>query len=326
MEYLVAAVHRLAMGLLLQEERRPLVMFGGIMACLPKVSYALTLLRLLAPNRHGFLLYNACQNTIFSVHHVLELDLERQLKEISLPAFLCRVEVLNLYYWAGVLLQINNLDYTEMALEGIVGAVEAARTGKQQVVETEHLMKALLEQKDGLARRIFTKAGLDNTSVLQETDNFISQQPKVVGDTSGPILGSHLSSLLENTKKHKKEMGDSFVSVEHMLLAFLSDKRFGQKLFRDLQLTEKALKDAVNAVRGSQRVTDPNPEGKYEALDKYGNDLTELARRGKLDPVIGRDDEIRRCIQILSRRTKNNPVIIGEPGVGKTAIAEGYDL
>ncbi|XP_059297438.1 chaperone protein ClpB4, mitochondrial-like [Lycium ferocissimum] len=219
--------------------------------------------------------------------------------------------------------QINNTDYTEMALEGIVGAVEAARTSKQQVVETEHLMKALLEQKDGLARRIFTKAGLDNTSVLQETDNFISQQPKVAGDTSGPILGSHLSSLLENTKKHKKEMGDSFVSVEHMLLAFLSDKRFGQKLFRNLHLTEEALKDAVNAVRGNQRVTDPNPEGKYEALDKYGSDLTELARRGKLDPVIGRDDEIRRCIQILSRRTKNNPVIIGEPGVGKTAIAEG---
>ncbi|XP_016465671.1 chaperone protein ClpB4, mitochondrial [Nicotiana tabacum] len=219
--------------------------------------------------------------------------------------------------------QINNMDYTEMALEGIVGAVEAARTSKQQVVETEHLMKALLEQKDGLARRIFTKAGLDNSSVLQETDQFISQQPKVVGDTSGPILGSHLSSLLENAKKHKKEMGDSFVSVEHMLLSFLSDTRFGQKLFRNLQLTEKALKDAVNAVRGSQRVTDPNPEGKYEALEKYGNDLTELARRGKLDPVIGRDDEIRRCIQILSRRTKNNPVIIGEPGVGKTAIAEG---
>ncbi|CAN4101569.1 unnamed protein product [Withania somnifera] len=222
--------------------------------------------------------------------------------------------------------QISNTDYTEMALEGIVGAVEAARTSKQQVVETEHLMKALLEQKDGLARRIFTKAGLDNTSVLQETDSFISQQPKVVGDTSGPILGPHLSSLLDNTKKHKKEMGDSFVSVEHMLLAFFSDKRFGQKLFRDLQLTEKALKDAVNAVRGSQRVTDQNPEGKYEALDKYGNDLTELAKRGKLDPVIGRDDEIRRCIQILCRRTKNNPVIIGEPGVGKTAIAEGYDL
>ncbi|KAI7998890.1 hypothetical protein LOK49_LG10G00899 [Camellia lanceoleosa] len=219
--------------------------------------------------------------------------------------------------------QINNSEFTEMAWEGIIGAVEAAQGFKQQLVESEHLMKALLEQKDGLARRIFAKAGLDNTSLLQATNDFISQQPKVVGDTSGPILGSHLSSLLDNARKNMKEMGDAFVSVEHLVLAFYSDKRFGLQLFKNLQLSETALKDAVQAVRGSQRVTDQNPEGKYEALEKYGTDLTEMARRGKLDPVIGRDDEIRRCIQILSRRTKNNPVIIGEPGVGKTAIAEG---
>ncbi|KAK4491071.1 hypothetical protein RD792_001793 [Penstemon davidsonii] len=219
--------------------------------------------------------------------------------------------------------QISNSEFSEMAWDGVVGAVDAARDSKQQVVETEHLMKALLEQKDGLARRIFTKAGVDNTSLLQSTDIFISQQPKVMGDTSGPIVGSHFNSLLDNARKFKKDMGDSFVSVEHLVLAFTLDKRFGQQLFKNLQLSEKALKDAVQGVRGSQRVTDQNPEGKYEALDKYGNDLTELARRGKLDPVIGRDDEIRRCIQILSRRTKNNPVIIGEPGVGKTAIAEG---
>ncbi|XP_050218538.1 chaperone protein ClpB4, mitochondrial [Mercurialis annua] len=218
--------------------------------------------------------------------------------------------------------QPNPSEFTEMAWEGVVGAVDAARANKQQMVETEHLMKALLEQKDGLARRIFTKAGLDNTTVLQATDNFISQQPKVM-DTSNPILGSYLGVLLDNARKHKKEMGDDFVSVEHLVLAFPLDKRFGQQLFKNLQLSEKDLKDATQAVRGSQRVIDQNPEGKYEALDKYGNDLTELARRGKLDPVIGRDDEIRRCIQILSRRTKNNPVIIGEPGVGKTAIAEG---
>ncbi|XP_039164807.1 chaperone protein ClpB3, mitochondrial isoform X2 [Eucalyptus grandis] len=210
-----------------------------------------------------------------------------------------------------------------MAWEGIVGAVDAARVCKQQVVETEHLMKALLEQKDGLGRRILTKAGLDNTSVLQAVDNFISQQPKVVGETSGPIMGSHLASLLDNARRYKKEMGDDFVSVEHLLLAFYSDKRFGQQLFRNLQVSEKDLREAIQAVRGNQRVTDQNPEGKYQALEKYGNDLTEMARRGKLDPVIGRDDEIRRCIQILCRRTKNNPVIIGEPGVGKTAIAEG---
>ncbi|XP_065849503.1 chaperone protein ClpB4, mitochondrial [Euphorbia lathyris] len=219
--------------------------------------------------------------------------------------------------------QANPSEYTEMAWEGIVGAVDAAQVSKQQIVETEHLMKALLEQKDGLARRIFTKAGVDNTSVLQETDNFISQQPKVTGDTSGPRMGSQLGALLDNARKHKKEMGDNFVSVEHLVLAFHSDKRFGQQLLKSLHLSEKDLRDAIQAVRGSQRVLDQNPEGKYEALDKYGNDLTELARRGKLDPVIGRDDEIRRCIQILSRRTKNNPVIIGEPGVGKTAIAEG---
>ncbi|CAK8568559.1 unnamed protein product [Lathyrus sativus] len=219
--------------------------------------------------------------------------------------------------------QIAQSEFTKMAWEGILGAVDAARVNKQQIVESEHLMKALLEQKDGLARRIFTKAELDNTSVLQATESFIAQQPKVTGDTSGPVVGSHLSSVLNNSQRHKKEMGDEYVSVEHLLLAFHSDKRFGQQLFKNLQLSEKALKDAVQAIRGSQRVTDQNPEGKYEALEKYGNDLTELARRGKLDPVIGRDDEIRRCIQILSRRTKNNPVIIGEPGVGKTAIAEG---
>lgn len=219
--------------------------------------------------------------------------------------------------------QINQTDFTEMAWEGIVGAVDTARANKQQVVESEHLMKALLEQKDGLARRIFSKAGLDNSSVLQATVDFISQQPKVTGETSGPIIGTHLGLILDNARKHKKEMGDDFLSVEHFVLAFHSDNRFGQQLFKNLQLSEKDLKDAVQAVRGNQRVTDQNPEGKYEALDKYGTDLTEFARRGKLDPVIGRDDEIRRCIQILSRRTKNNPVIIGEPGVGKTAIAEG---
>ncbi|XP_038710535.1 chaperone protein ClpB4, mitochondrial-like isoform X2 [Tripterygium wilfordii] len=136
-------------------------------------------------------------------------------------------------------------------------------------------------------------------------------------------MGPSFASFLDKARTHKKEMGDDFVSVEHLVLAFISDKRFGQQLLKKLQLSDKDLKEAVKAVRGSQRVTDQNPEGKYEALEKYGNDLTELARRGKLDPVIGRDDEIRRCIQILSRRTKNNPVIIGEPGVGKTAIAEG---
>ncbi|RWR75470.1 chaperone protein ClpB3, mitochondrial [Cinnamomum micranthum f. kanehirae] len=204
---------------------------------------------------------------------------------------------------------------------------------KQQVVESEHLMKALLEQKDGLARRILAKAGIDSTSVLQATDQFIAQQPKVLGDISRPVMGSHLKTLLDNARKYQKELGDDFVSVEHFMLTFRSDKRFGQQLLKNLQLGEKELKEAILALRGNQKVTDQialkhavlviDPEGKYEALEKYGNDLTVLAKHGKLDPVIGRDDEIRHCIQILSRRTKNNPVIIGEPGVGKTAIVEG---
>lgn len=226
-------------------------------------------------------------------------------------------------YSAANAAQINQSEFTDMAWEAIVGSVDAARQSKQQVVETEHLMKALLEQKNGLARRIFTKAGLDNTSVLQATEQFISQQPKVTGDTTGPLVSHNVTALLDQARNHKKEFGDDFLSVEHMVLAFLKDKRFGQKIFNDLQLTEKDLKDTVQAIRGHQKVTDQNPEGKFESLEKYGMDLTQLAREGKLDPVIGRDDEIRRCIQILSRRTKNNPVIIGEPGVGKTAIAEG---
>ncbi|KAF7089027.1 hypothetical protein CFC21_092082 [Triticum aestivum] len=219
--------------------------------------------------------------------------------------------------------QISPDQFTEMAWEGVAGAVEAARLSKQQIVESEHLMKALLEQKDGLARRIFSKAGIDNTSVLRATDDFIAKQPKVSGDTSGPVVGQSFTLILDKAMKYKKEYGDEFVSVEHMLRAFTADKRFGQQLFEDLQIGENELKEAISAVRGSQRVTDQNPEGKFQALEKYGIDMTELARRGKLDPVIGRDDEVRRCIQILCRRTKNNPVIIGEPGVGKTAIAEG---
>ncbi|URE34895.1 Sigma-54 interaction domain [Musa troglodytarum] len=227
------------------------------------------------------------------------------------------------YNLGGSSQEISQAGSTEMAWDGIIGAVDAARQYKQQVVETEHLMKALLEQKDGLARRIFTKSGIDNSSVLRATEEFISQQPKIVGDTSGPILGQNLITLFDNAKKFKKEFGDEFLSVEHLVLAFCADKRFGQQLFKNLQLNETELRNAILVVRGNQRVTDQNPEGKYQALEKYGSDLTELARHGKLDPVIGRDDEIRRCIQILSRRTKNNPVIIGEPGVGKTAIAEG---
>ncbi|RAL40854.1 hypothetical protein DM860_008552 [Cuscuta australis] len=218
---------------------------------------------------------------------------------------------------------VTQQEFTEMAWQAIVLSPEVAKENKHQIVETEHLMKALLEQKNGLARRIFSKAGVDNTRLLEATVRFIERQPKVLGESAGSMLGRDMETLIQRAREFKKEYGDSFVSVEHLVLSFAQDRRFGKQLFKDFQITDKTLKDAIQAIRGRQTVIDQDPEGKYEALEKYGKDLTAMARTGKLDPVIGRDDEIRRCIQILSRRTKNNPVLIGEPGVGKTAISEG---
>ncbi|KAJ3673134.1 hypothetical protein LUZ60_006508 [Juncus effusus] len=219
--------------------------------------------------------------------------------------------------------RITQQEFTEMAWQGIVSCPEVAKESKHQIVETEHLMKSLLEQRNGLARRIFSKAGVDNTKLLDATESFIQRQPKVLGEAAGSMLGRDLEALIQRARGFKKEYGDAFVSVEHLVLGYADDKRFGKQLFKDFQITVKTLKTAIESIRGKQNVIDQDPEGKYEALEKYGKDLTAMASQGKLDPVIGRDDEIRRCIQILSRRTKNNPVLIGEPGVGKTAIAEG---
>lgn len=219
--------------------------------------------------------------------------------------------------------RITQQEFTDMAWQAIVSSPDVAKENKHQIVETEHLLKALLEQKNGLARRIFSKVGVDNTRLLEATEKFIQRQPKVLGETAGSMLGRDLEALIQRSREYKKEYGDSFVSVEHLVLGFTQDQRFGKQLFRDFQISLPTLKSAIEAIRGRQSVIDQDPEGKYEALEKYGKDLTAMASAGKLDPVIGRDDEIRRCIQILSRRTKNNPVLIGEPGVGKTAISEG---
>ncbi|KAF9663788.1 hypothetical protein SADUNF_Sadunf17G0088400 [Salix dunnii] len=219
--------------------------------------------------------------------------------------------------------RITQQEFTDMAWQGIVSSPDVAKENKHQIVETEHLMKVLLEQKNGLARRIFSKVGVDNTRLLEATDRFIQRQPKVLSETAGSMLGRDLEALIQRAREYKKEYGDSFVSVEHLVLAFAQDQRFGKQLFKDFQVSLQTLKPAIESIRGRQSVIDQDPEGKYEALEKYGKDLTAMAKAGKLDPVIGRDDEIRRCIQILSRRTKNNPVLIGEPGVGKTAISEG---
>jgi ATP-dependent Clp protease ATP-binding subunit ClpB len=216
----------------------------------------------------------------------------------------------------------NPNQFTEKAWEAIAHTPDIVKAAQQQQIETEHLMKSLLEQ-EGLASSILTKAGVNVQKLRDRTEQFIQRQPKVSGSGSSVYLGRSPDMLLDRAEAYRQEFEDEFISIEHLLLAYAKDDRFGKGLFQEFGLDEAGLKNTIKQIRGSQKVTDQNPEGKYEALEKYGRDLTEAARQGKLDPVIGRDDEIRRTIQILSRRTKNNPVLIGEPGVGKTAIAEG---
>jgi len=216
----------------------------------------------------------------------------------------------------------NHDKFTEKAWAAIVRTSDLAKEAQQQQIESEHLLQALLEE-DGLAGQIFTKAGADIQRVRDRTIDFINRQPKLTTPSSSVYLGRSLETLFDRADSLRQSFQDDFISIEHLVLGYIEDDRFGQTLLPELGLNEKKLKQAVTDIRGSHKVTDKNPEGKYESLEKYGRDLTDLARSGKLDPVIGRDDEIRRTIQILSRRTKNNPVLIGEPGVGKTAIAEG---
>ena len=212
--------------------------------------------------------------------------------------------------------------FTEKAWSAITSAQQLAQNRRHQQLESEHLLRALLDQ-EGLAGRILDKAGVSPPALLTAVDSYLSQQPSLTNAPDSVFLGKGLNALLDRAETLKQSYGDSFISIEHLLLALADDGRCGRQLLSQAGTDTSRLKTAINAVRGSQKVTDQNPEGTYESLEKYGRDLTSAARDGKLDPVIGRDEEIRRTIQILSRRTKNNPVLIGEPGVGKTAIVEG---
>jgi len=200
---------------------------------------------------------------------------------------------------------------------------EAERKGNPELLP-EHALAALLRQEDGIGPAIVRKAGVDPKTILSEVEKTIEKLPKVQGSAaSGPVLSRRIRELFQKSEDEAKALKDDFVSVEHLLLAMLKhDKECGQ-FFRRAAVDEARFMQALRDVRGSQRVTSQDPEGTFQALEKYARDLTSLARRGKLDPVVGRDEEIRRVMQVLSRRTKNNPVLIGEPGVGKTAIVEG---
>ena len=215
---------------------------------------------------------------------------------------------------------------TEKSQEAIRAAQSLAVRHSNQQVDVEHLLAALLEQEGGLAPSILLRADVPlealHRRVLQEIDKF----PKVTsgaGAADQIYVTNRLNRLLTSAEDEAKRLKDDYVSIEHMLLAVSNDNGAAGKILKDFGLTRDRLMKALSEVRGNQRVTTQNPEATYEALEKYGRDLTQLASKGKLDPVIGRDDEIRRVIQVLSRRTKNNPVLIGEPGVGKTAIVEG---
>ena len=211
--------------------------------------------------------------------------------------------------------------FTEKAWEAIVKSQEVARRAQQQQLEVEHLLTSLLEQ-NGLATTVLNAAAIPVPRFQKQVEDFLLQQPKVKNPDQ-LYLGRNLEVWLDRSDEARKTFEDEFISIEHMLIGLLDDDRLGRKLFRSFNVDRKKLEAIIKKVRGNQTVSDQNPEAKYAALEKYGRDLTASAKEGKLDPVIGRDDEIRRVIQVLSRRTKNNPVLIGEPGVGKTAIAEG---
>jgi len=219
---------------------------------------------------------------------------------------------------------MNASKYTQKSREAIEAAQNAALENHHQEVVSAHLLYALLVQEGGLVPRLLEHCGINTAKLENDASNLINKIPSVHGYESRLVLGSGLARALAIAEKEAKNMKDEYISTEHLLLGLISEgDRDVKELLKSSGLNREKVLDSLRAIRGHQQVTSENPEETYEALEKYGRDLTKLAAQGKLDPVIGRDEEIRRTIEILSRRTKNNPVLIGEPGVGKTAIVEG---
>ncbi len=218
--------------------------------------------------------------------------------------------------------------FTEKSQAALTEAQNAATRNQHQAVDVEHLALALLEQESGLVARLFEKASISPELLKARLEEEIARLPRVSGDSAagmGVYVTQRLNQLFVKAQDEAKKLRDEYVSVEHLVLAMFDEPANTpiSRIFKALNIRRDTFLKALTEVRGNQRVTSANPEGTYEALEKYGRDLTRLAQQNKIDPVIGRDSEIRRCTQVLSRRTKNNPVMIGEPGVGKTAIVEG---
>ncbi len=212
---------------------------------------------------------------------------------------------------------------TERAQEAIAASARIAGERGNPVVEPEHLLAALLEAREGVVEPILQRSGADLPGLRAATEAAIGRRPQVSGSATGATLSNTYRAVLRRAGKEAEPLNDEFISTEHLLLGLLEETSPAREALSSSGVTRDGLLNALRSVRGSARVTDENPEAKYQALERYGRDLTEAAERGTLDPVIGRDEEIRRVIQVLSRRTKNNPVLIGEPGTGKTAIVEG---
>ncbi|HEY8823705.1 MAG TPA: ATP-dependent chaperone ClpB [Candidatus Limnocylindria bacterium] len=211
---------------------------------------------------------------------------------------------------------------TEKSQEALVAAQQKARDEGHAQLDVEHLAAALVDQPGGIVSSVLTALGVQPAQLSSALATELQRQPKVSGNVQ-LSASARLGRALQQAQKEAQSLGDEYVSTEHLLLAMTEDQGYTGQALKRLGVTHERVLGALKDVRGNQRVTDQNPEGKYQALDKYGRDLTDMARKNKIDPVIGRDEEIRRVIQVLSRRTKNNPVLIGEPGVGKTAIVEG---
>jgi len=210
--------------------------------------------------------------------------------------------------------------------EALQQAHTLAEKRNHQAIDAEHLLFALMGQKEGVVLSLLQKLGVPLGSVTERLQKALDRLPQVTGATAQAFITPRLKKIIEAAEEEAETLKDEYVSTEHLLLSMVQDSGEAGKILREFGASHDKILNALVGIRGGQRITDPNPEEKYQALEKYSRDLTELARKGKLDPVIGRDDEIRRVIQVLSRRTKNNPVLIGEPGVGKTAIVEGLAL
>ena len=219
---------------------------------------------------------------------------------------------------------MNLKRYTEKSQEAVLAAQQLAERQHHPQIEPEHLLVTLIDQADGVVPAVLRRLGVEPPRLLEEARAWLGKQPRAHGGTeAGP--SPRLRGVAQAAEREAERLNDDYVSTEHLLLAVTREggRAEAARLLAAHGVTSAQVLEALSAVRGSQRVTDPHPEGKYEALERYGRDLTEEAKQDRLDPVIGRDDEIRRTLQVLSRRTKNNPVLIGEPGVGKTAIVEG---